>query len=367
MQIPKTNTMKRFLMPLIALMASIATFAQQPAISDVRLYNLPVIAGKSYPVIGKGFLETDILEMTGEDNRPVTVAATLIPRGVTVALPADITSGIYTFSVKRGGQSQQLGKARLEVVKSMPKGAEIIAHRGHWNAEGSAQNSRASLKAAMDLEAYGSETDIWATTDNHMMVNHDRTFNGVTLCESTYDQCKDLTLPNGEKMPEFHELLAILKGAPANPTRLVIEVKDSGVKEIDDRAATLTLKEVDAVSMTGDPKITYISFSPDACNKIIELQPKAEVAFLSANPLTAMTPEQLRAAGYWGLDYEMGLYRSYPDWIKRAHDLGLTVNVWTVTAPNDIIEFMNHGVDFITTNDPEAALDIKAHFDAAQR
>ena len=40
--------------------------------------------------------------------------------------------------------------------------------------------------------------------------------------------------------------------------------------------------------------------------------------------------------------------------------------MWTVTSETDITEMMNRGVDYITTDDPLTALDIKAHFDANQ-
>ena len=35
-------------------------------------------------------------------------------------------------------------------------------------------------------------------------------------------------------------------------------------------------------------------------------------------------------AGCTGLDYHYRVFQKNPDWVKKAHDLGLTVNVWTV-------------------------------------
>ena len=105
--------------------------------------------------------------------------------------------------------------------------AEVIAHRGFWKADGAVQNSRAALKAAVDRNLYGSEIDIWITTDGHLMVNHDPSYGGVTIMDSTYDQCKEITLGNGEKMPQLQDMLDIVK-ASDNRTKLIIEVKGHG-------------------------------------------------------------------------------------------------------------------------------------------
>ena len=38
--------------------------------------------------------------------------------------------------------------------------------------------------------------------------------------------------------------------------------------------------------------------------------------------------------------------------MKEAHDLGMSVNVWTVDGADDIRRMRDLGVDQITTNDP---------------
>ena len=55
---------------------------------------------------------------------------------------------------------------------------EVIAHRGFWTTDGSAQNSLAALVKADSIHCYGSEFDVWLTTDNQLVVNHDATFKG---------------------------------------------------------------------------------------------------------------------------------------------------------------------------------------------
>ena len=234
------------------------------------------------------------------------------------------------------------------------RGAEIIAHRGYWKAEGATQNSRAALQAAVDLNLYGSETDIWLTKDGRLMVNHDPEFKGVTIKDATSRDCRKLILSNGETMPELDELLAIMQKAPTGcRTKLIIEIKDHGEDELNRRAATATLKAVREAK--AEEKVEYISFSDVVCRQLIAEAPAACVAYLTGG----VTPQELKEKGYTGLDYHMNEFRNNPHWVKEAQELGMTVNVWTVTSPEDLMETMERNVDFITTDDPLKALAVK--------
>ena len=44
-----------------------------------------------------------------------------------------------------------------------PAQTQVIAHRGYWKAEGSAQNSLASLRKAAEAKVYGAEFDVQMT------------------------------------------------------------------------------------------------------------------------------------------------------------------------------------------------------------
>lgn len=52
-----------------------------------------------------------------------------------------------------------------------------------------------------------------------------------------------------------------------------------------------------------------------------------------------------------GIDYDVAVLRKHPEWVKQAHDLGMTVNVWTVNKLDDIRYFLSLGVDYVTTNE----------------
>ena len=44
-----------------------------------------------------------------------------------------------------------------------------------------------------------------------------------------------------------------------------------------------------------------------------------------------------------------------PQWIRQAHELGMTVNAWTVNSEKDIRWCIEHGIDNITTDNPALA------------
>ena len=222
---------------------------------------------------------------------------------------------------------------------------QTIAHRGEWRSEGSAQNSRVSLQRALDLGIFGSEIDIWLTKDNHIMVNHDATFKGVTVQDTTFAACKKIRLDNGERMPELKHLLKIMKRSKS-PTRLIVEVKKHNDPLRSRACATATVQAIRKRKL--EARVMYISFSLEACETIHALAPEAEVAYLNGD----RTPEELHRMGITGIDYHINRFREHPEWVEEAHRLGMNVNVWTVDKPEDIRAMQALGVDYITTNEP---------------
>ena len=236
------------------------------------------------------------------------------------------------------------------MLECMPGAAQTrqtqtIAHRGEWRSEGSAQNSRASLQRALDLGIFGSEIDIWMTRDGHIMVNHDATFKGVTVQDTTFAACKKIRLDNGERMPELKHLLKIMKKS-TSPTRLIVEVKKHNNPMRSRACATAAVEAIRNQKLEG--RVMYISFSIEACETIHALVPDAEVAYLSGD----RSPEELHRMGITGIDYHINRFREHPEWVEEAHRLGMNVNVWTVDNPDDIRAMQALGVDYITTNEP---------------
>lgn len=230
------------------------------------------------------------------------------------------------------------------------KKTEVIAHRGYWTCEGSAQNSIASLKGAKAVGAFGSEFDVHLTKDDVPVVFHDDTLQGKPIHTSAYSALQDLKLPNGEVLPVLRNYLS--EAGRQAGLRLVLEVKAHGSPGRDREIARRAVEEVNRQGL--DKRTDYITFSREAGRELIRLAPRNDVYYLNGD----LSPEELKNLGYAGLDYQYKVMQKHPEWFDEAHRLGLKVNVWTVDDPLVMEEMVKNGADFITTNYPEEAQEI---------
>ncbi|GHT51096.1 glycerophosphoryl diester phosphodiesterase [Bacteroidia bacterium] len=223
---------------------------------------------------------------------------------------------------------------------------QIIAHRGFWDKLGSAQNSVSSLRNAIDFGAYGSELDVHLTRDGYVVLNHDDKYQGVNIQEATYAELSALRLANGEPLPTLQQYIEVAK--TQNRTKLIVEIKSHHSPEADVRVANAVVNVINDSGIAD--LVDYISFSADICKELIKLNPQHRVGYLNGDK----SPQELKAEGYWGLDYNKGtLHDDHPTWIKEAKELGLTTNVWTVNSLEEMQYFLQQGVDYITTDHPE--------------
>ncbi|WP_162339792.1 glycerophosphodiester phosphodiesterase [Cyclobacterium salsum] len=223
---------------------------------------------------------------------------------------------------------------------------KVIAHRGAWKAAPHPQNSLASLQQAIDMGCEGSEFDVWMTADGVLVANHDADHEGMMIEEATYAELLQKPLPNGEKLPTAEEY--IKKGMTQHGTKLIFEIKPSQISK--DRGQELATKSVELVKKLKSEKwIDYITFDYDIGLKVLELDPEANVAYLTGDK----TPQELKDDGFFGFDYNIRTVKENPQWIEAAQKLGLTVNAWTVNEEEDMRWLLEKKVDFITTDEPE--------------
>ena len=224
---------------------------------------------------------------------------------------------------------------------------KVIAHRGYWDVEDSAQNSIVSLRKAQELKIYGSEFDVWMTSDGVMVVNHDATIEGMKIEDTPYTQLKDVRLKNGERLPTLDAYLQ--QGKKGKKTKLVMEIKPHSAREKEDRAAAAAVQMVKKAGMGKHTE--YISFSLNICKELVRLDPKAEVAYLNGD----LSPQELKALKIPGIDYNLSVFKKNKHWIGEARALKMPVNVWTVNDEADIQEMIAAGIDYITTDKPIVA------------
>ncbi len=231
------------------------------------------------------------------------------------------------------------------IVCSVMAQTQIIAHRGFHATRNSAHNSLSALKHAQDFGAYGSECDINETSDGVLVVAHGAYHGDYIIQKTDFQTLRNVKLKNGEILPTLDEYLE--QAAKNTATKLVIEIKDHNTPQREARVVKNILKAVKKHKLQND--VEYIAFRQNVCDELLKQGPKGiKIAYLNGN----FTPEYCHALGYTGIDYHISVMKKNPHWIEECHQLGLTVNVWTVNKPEDMQWCVDHKVDYITTDDP---------------
>ncbi len=233
----------------------------------------------------------------------------------------------------------------LAVTGSVEAQPKVIAHRGHWKIDGSAQNSIKALLLADSIGANYSEFDVWMTKDSVLVVEHDGVVNGLNVentLASVYTQQK---LSNGETIPTLEEYLKVAKGLKV---KLILEIKAHNDNRLETAAIKETIKMVERYGLTD--RTEYVTFSKNGIKTLVKHTPKGTGI---QYPKGDYLPEQIKFLKASGIDYKITVLRKHPEWITRSHELGLTVGVWTVDNEEDLLWCIEQGIDYITTNEPE--------------
>lgn len=227
----------------------------------------------------------------------------------------------------------------------------VIAHRGAWKAKKLPQNSIASLKEAIRLGCYGSEFDVRMTLDNILVVEHDEYFHGMDIEMNTYAKLADFKLSNGENLPLLEDYL---KAGLTDPKiELVLEIKPSPAGK--DRGLIIAQKVIELVNRTkASERITYISFDLNMMKYIAANVLNVKCQYLNGE----LSPEQLIAFKINGFDYHHSVVSKNLNYLSSAKSIGMVTNSWTVNDEEMIKKLFVHGIDFITTDQPEKALRI---------
>lgn len=220
---------------------------------------------------------------------------------------------------------------------------QVIAHRGFWKTEGSAQNSITALEKAAEAKVYGSEFDVQITSDGKLIVNHDSKFQGFVIAETPFSKLKKIRLSNGEKLPTLKKYL---KKGKKQDVQLILEIKSHKSKEVEDRMVAEVVKMVKKMNL--EKQVEYIAFSLNVCEQLAKLTPASEIAYLNGD----IAPAELKKKGINGIDYNQKVLSNHPEWVEEAHRLGMKVNVWTVNKEDMMKKFIGMKVDYITTDQP---------------
>ncbi len=311
---------------------------------------------------------------------------------IITALTPGTTYYIRAYATNEAGTNYGIIRT-FSTLANSDSSVGIIAHRGFYkfaNASGtvvaipqSAENSIYAVRAAIDLDFEGTEFDVQITKDNQLIVFHNLKMNSNLIYNTNYSTLQTLsefTLANGETVPKLttflnncrNRLQAQEQRLGERHTKLVVEIKthaNMAEKQVD-TLVNRTIRYIRNYNLQND--VFFISFNMSVCQKLTERMPGAPVAYLSSvstnNSGSSPAYSPLDLLGNFGIphiDYEYKLFQSnyYPEWVQQAHNLGMTVNAWTVDTKTIANSMRTLGVDFITTNVP---LNIRAWFAESQ-
>ena len=226
-------------------------------------------------------------------------------------------------------------------------GQGIVAHRGFWKADGAQQNSLVAFMAAHDAAVCaGVECDTRLTADSVLVIIHDRKIGNEYVDQIPYSRVARYRLPNGESIPTAEAYLQQAALYCSENFKLFFEIKPA--RSDGERRAYVT-RSIELVRRYGmEGRLEFISFDLEMCRMLAERCPDISVAYLEGDK----TPEELHAWGIDGIDYRYDILLRHPEWVRQAHDLGMSVNAWTVDNKATAQKLSQTGVDLITTNEP---------------
>lgn len=254
----------------------------------------------------------------------------------------------YGITVKVKGSLVEFELVKDEFIHN-----RVVAHRGAWKNHQLTENTISSLKKAIELGFEGSEFDVWLSSDNVPVICHDGSVQGKQIEKTTAGELQKVDLKNGDVVPTLEQYLLTVKSQ--NKTRLFLEVKSSGISQ--KRSLAVADSAVRMVhALKAQAWVKYISFNYGILQRIHQLDPAANTAYLNGDKKVA----ELNTDKVSGLDYPFYSFHSDKKLTQDAHQMGLSVNVWTVDKKEEMEFLLNCGVDMITTNEPEMLMDILA-------
>ena len=257
------------------------------------------------------------------------------------------------------------------ILVSLTASAQRVKVTAHRGASGYApENTISAIKKALEIGVDRIEVDVQQTADGEIVCLHDKKLNRTTdtngkVRKFTYNELQSVNaydefrsdFPN-EKIPLLRDVFELMEGK----TEFVIEIKAgrSYYPGIEDSVANM-ITQFDAekwalVHSFNDRVLEYL----DDHHPKIRLQ-KLFVSKPSWLPL--MLDFSLHFASLRDYDYVegFGVSKSGVDarLVRKVHELGQVIHVWTVNKPEDIHNMLELGVDGIISNYPDR---VKAQF-----
>ena len=333
-------------------------------VSDITYLPFASVAKEYwYYVYADGFRSGDVLTLESTQNSSISYRCRTecVDGMLKLQVPDELMSGNYRIMLGRGDSILPLGYVDLKMTDAIhaTRKTRIVAHRG-YHPGNIPENSIASLIEAQKLKVYGSELDVYITTDGVVVLYHDTTlkgasdhadnesYKGLRPDSCTYEEIRNYKLSNGELIPTLDQYLDQAKKCPE--VKVILEIKSHDTAEKNMRAVKACYEVVMNKGMQS--QVEYISGNYDILKKVVEYDPDAMVQVLGSRSDVEMYLKD----GIRGIDYRHD--RLTDDIIHQARELGMTINVWTLNTVDAMMEFIGKGVDLITTDEAELGMSV---------
>lgn len=231
---------------------------------------------------------------------------------------------------------------------------EFVAHRGRC--ELAPENSMAAFELAMTSGFDSVEFDIWPTADNEFVVSHNKSLADscgvdVDVTKVTLAQATSYRIMTGNKLeqypneyiPSLRQVLILAQMYPK--VKLSIELK----KVFTVSQLTKLLTEIDERGFSD--RVRFISFRQENLSIIRSLKElggnTVALEFLVSEP----DDKAVNVCKAYHADYGAKYVGITEAQVRAIHNLGLKVNVWTMTDYMDAYHMVHTmKVDRITTN-----------------
>ena len=238
----------------------------------------------------------------------------------------------------------------------------VLGHRGA--AGYYPENTLLSFSKALEMGADGVELDVQMSADGELIIMHDETLDRTTdghgfVKDMTFEELRKLNAavkhPEAGycQIPTLKEVLQLIRD---NHKIVNIEIK-SGVFDypgIVDKVMALVRE------MEMEDSVIYSSFNHYSCLRVHELDPDAYVGLLYADRFID-TEEYVKKHGGNALHPAI-YFLLNPETVRKAAELGLDINVWTVDEIPHLHMACQMHLTTIITNYPDRALSVVTQY-----
>lgn len=226
---------------------------------------------------------------------------------------------------------------------------EIIAHRG--SSRSAPENTMAAFERAHAELASWIELDVQENLEGEVIVVHDSDFMklaGVRLkvWDATNEDLLDLDVGSwfgpehaDERLPRLRDVLVWARGRIG----VVIELKYYGHDQ------DLESRVVDLVEQTGmESEVMLMSLDRKGLIRVAELRPDWTRGLLNTASIGDLTRVNVH---FLALNAAAATRRQ----IRKAHERGMKVYVWTINDPVQMAVMLSRGADGLITDEPAVA------------